>query len=343
MPESPNYRIIVIGASAGGFEAIQNMVAALPPDLPASIFIVWHMSPDIKGVLPHVLNKYETLPAANAYDGEEIRQGRIYVAPPDYHLLLEDGKIRVTRGPKENRFRPAVDPLFRSAAYAYGPRVIGIILSGALDDGTSGLWMVKHRGGTAIVQEPSDAPVSSMPESALRQVDVDYTVPVAAMPALLERLCFESKPKQVNIEFNMEEQKQIKEEIRIAKGENLEPAEVLQLGELTPFACPECHGVLMALRDGERKRYRCHTGHAYSSDALLSSVTEAIDDNLWNAIRGIEESMMLLNHMGDHYAEMNQTAVAAKYFQKAQEAEGRLKVLKDMVITHEQLSKGKIE
>jgi two-component system chemotaxis response regulator CheB len=184
--------IIVIGASAGGFEAIRQLVAALPATLDATIFIVWHMAPDVTGVLPQVLNRQNTLPASNAVDNEPIKSNHIYVAPPDKHLLVDKGVVRVTRGPKENRFRPAVDPLFRSAAELYGRRVIGIILSGALDDGTAGLWTIKSRGGLAIVQEPAEAAVSSMPESALAAVDVDYRVPMAEMAPLLVRLAAET-------------------------------------------------------------------------------------------------------------------------------------------------------
>lgn len=336
----PSPRIIVIGASAGGFEALQTLVAGLPKGLPASIFVVWHMAPEVRGILPYVLNKYDTLPAANACDGEEIEVGRIYVAPPDRHMLLERGRIRITRGPKENRFRPAVDPLFRSAAYVYGEQVIGIVLSGALDDGTSGLWIVKRRGGIAIVQHPRDAAVSAMPENAMRAVKVDYSLAVADMPALLERLCTEPLTISDTIKsgINMEENSQTEREIRIAKGEQTEDEQAKAFGELTPFSCPECHGVLSALHDGGRTRYRCHTGHAYSADSLLTAITESIDDGLWSAIRGIEESMMLLNHMGDHYAEANQTNTAAKFFQKAKEASERLAGMKTIVTANEQLS-----
>ncbi len=181
-------KIIVIGASAGGFEAFKTIVKDLPANLNASIFIVWHMSPDVRGILPQVLNRVNSIYAAHAYDKEEIKPNRIYVAPPDYHLLVEEGRVRVTHGPKENRFRPAVDPLFRSAAYAYGNRVIGVILTGALDDGTAGLWTVKNYGGIAIVQDPLDAEVPSMPANAIREVEVDYSVPVNELAALLVRL-----------------------------------------------------------------------------------------------------------------------------------------------------------
>ena len=332
--------IIVIGASAGGFEALKKLVAGLPKDLEAALFIVWHMSPDIRGVLPQVLNRAETVYADHAYDGELIKTNRIYVAPPDRHLLIEDGRLRVTRGPKENRFRPAVDPLFRSAAYDYGRRVIGVVLSGALDDGTAGLWEIKNRGGLAIVQDPLDAEVPSMPENALREVAVDYTVTISEMADLLARLSREqvAETSEVVMEETAENER-TEIEIRIAAHDNAFEMGVMKLGKLTPFTCPDCHGVLLSLKDGTRRRFRCHTGHAFSADALLSAVTENIEDSLWNAIRGVEESVMLLNHLGDHFAELNQTKIAALYFQKAREAEARTHLVREAVIRHEQLSK----
>jgi two-component system chemotaxis response regulator CheB len=333
--------IIVIGASAGGFEALKKLVRNLPKDLQASIFIVWHMSPDVRGILPQILNREETVPAAHAVDGEAIEANRIYVAPPDHHLLVEEGRVRVTKGPKENRFRPAVDPLFRSAAYSYGARAIGVILSGALDDGTSGLWTIKHHGGTAVVQDPSDAEVPSMPENALREVDVDYSVPIAEMADLLVRLTKEeTEISEVVMGENGNEQ--TKTEINIAAEDNAFERGIMRFGELTPFTCPDCHGVLFKLRDGKRPRFRCHTGHAFSSDSLLTTVTESIEDSLWNAIRGIEESIMLLNHMGEHFSESNQTSLAMLYFQKAREASRRADIIRQAIFNHERLSIDKL-
>ena len=332
--------IIVICASSGGFEALKRLTAALPSDLDASIFIVWHMSPEMTGVLPQVLNHQKTLLATNAIDNEPIINNRIYVAPPDRHLLLEQGKIRVTRGPKENRFRPAVDPLFRSAAYIYGSRVIGIILSGALDDGTSGLWTIKSRGGVAIVQEPAEAEVPSMPEHALAAVEVDYRLTIAQMVPLLVRLTAESV-EEAN-EISMEEQKKTALEVRIAAQETDLVQGLYDVNQLTPYACPECHGVLAALKDGDLVRYRCHTGHAYSADSLLTTITEKIEDALWSAIRGVEESIMLLNNLGDHYADINQPKLAAMYFKKANEAESRAEIVRQTVFNHEQLTTNSI-
>ena len=244
--------IIVIGASAGGFEALKTLVANLPKDFAASIFIVWHMSPDVRGVLPQVLNRAGTVHAAHAYDSEPILPNRIYVAPPDRHLLVETGQVRVTRGPKENRFRPAVDPLFRSAAHAYNNQVIGVVLSGALDDGTAGLWTIKHRGGLAVVQDPNDAEVSSMPENAMREVAVDYSVPIAEMARLLVRLTTEQIEE--TSEVFMEDDKKTAMEVRIAAADNAFEIGVMRLGEPSPFTCPDCHGVLLALKDGKMKR-----------------------------------------------------------------------------------------
>lgn len=328
--------IIVIGASAGGFDALKKLVAGFPADLRASIFIVWHSSPDVRGVLPQVLNREGAIHAAQGYDGELIKPNRIYVAQPDRHLLVENGRVRVTRGPKENRFRPAVDPLFRSAAYDYGARVIGVVLSGALDDGTAGLWTIKHFGGLAIVQDPLDAEVPSMPQNAMREVAIDHSVPISRMADLLVRLSREQIAEPS--EANMKKDEKTEIEIRIAAEDNAFESGIMKFGKLTPYTCPDCHGVLSSLTDDKRVRFRCHTGHAFSADALLATVTEKIEDSLYSAMRGVEESVMLLNHMGDHLAELNQTKLAALYFQKAKESEWRAEFVKKAILSHEQLS-----
>src|ERR1043166_4920194 len=259
--------IIVIGASSGGIEALRVLVGALPADLPASLFVVMHTAPESPALLADILHHFGRLPATSATDGERIRPGTIYVAPPDRHLLVEPNRVRVTRGPKENRFRPAIDPLFRSAAQTYGPRVIGVILTGYLDDGTAGLWTVKQLGGTTIVQDPSDALIPFMPQNALAHVKVDYCLPLAEIAPLLVRLTSETEeegvysvPKEVEIEVN------------IAKEQKALEAGVLQLGEPSNYACPECHGVLLELKEGSLWRFRCHTGHASSIQSLLADI-----------------------------------------------------------------------
>jgi two-component system, chemotaxis family, protein-glutamate methylesterase/glutaminase len=331
----PFERIIVIGASAGGFEALKILMAGLPRDFVPPIFIVWHMSPDVPGILPQVLNKANTISAAYPHNNEAIHPNRVYIAPPDHHLMVDEGKVLVTHGPKENRFRPAVDPLFRSAAYSYGSRVIGVILSGALDDGTAGLWTIKHYGGTAIVQDPRDAEVPSMPENAMREVSIDHCVEISQLPDLLVRLSTE--PITNNVVVMKDEQ--TKKEIQIAAEDSGMKKGIMNFGELTPYTCPECHGVLSKLHNDNIVRYRCHTGHAYSADALITSITEKIEDNLYSAIRGMDESIILLNHLGDHSAEANQPRLAALYFQKAKEADERSQLVRKAALVHEQLNK----
>ena len=332
-------RIIVIGASAGGFEAFKKIVQELPGDFLPPIFIVWHMSPDVPGILPHVLNRENKIYAAHAVDKEEIKSNRIYVAPPDHHMLIRDGRIQITHGPKENRFRPAIDPLFRSAAYSYSNRVIGLILTGSLDDGTAGLWTVKRYGGIAIVQDPLDAEVPSMPESAMQKVNIDHSVSLSHIPRLLLHISKERLPDKTDV---MKDD-QTKKEIEVAVGASALEKNVFNFGELTPFTCPECHGVLSRLRNDSIVRYRCHTGHAYSVDTLMSALTEKIEDGLYNAIRGIDESIILLNHIGDHHAEANQLKLAALYFKKAKEAQERNDIVRSATLSHKRLSKELLE
>ena len=339
------HNIIVIGASAGGYEPLKTIAAGLPKGLDASVFVVWHMSPDVRGILPQVMNKNGAFYAAHAVDMEPIEPGRIYVAPPDRHLLVEEDHVRVTRGPKENRFRPAVDPLFRSAAYFYTSNVIGVILSGALDDGTSGLWTVKHRGGIAIVQSPLEAEVRSMPDNALREVEADYIVQAAEMPELFARLIREKKARSRPVSGSNGKGKEddlLKREINVAMEDRALEENIFAFGELTPFTCPDCHGVLARLKDGKLNRFRCHTGHAFSPDTLLNSVTEIVEQSLWDAVRGIDETIMMLNEMGDHFADHNQPTVAAKYFQKAREASERADIVRSAIFSHEELSEESI-
>lgn len=314
---------------------MRSIVRELPKDLAATVFVVWHMSPDAYGLLPYVLGKENTLPAANAVDREAIKKSQIYVAPPDRHLMVERGCVRVTHGPKENRFRPAINPLFRSAAHAYGNRVIGIVLTGGLDDGTAGLWTIKQKGGVAIVQDPSDAEVPSMPENALREVEVDYCVPHSEIPELLVKLVGE--PIAVKTDGNMEDDKKLEVEVSIAAEDNAFERGVMQLGDSTPFTCPDCHGVLLKLKDGNIERFRCHTGHAFSADSLLAAVTETVEESMWSAVRGIEESIMLLRHLEKHLAE-NNPQLSALCGEKARESKDRIHIIRKALMQHEQFA-----
>jgi two-component system chemotaxis response regulator CheB len=328
--------IVVIGASAGGMEALQELAARLPRDLDASLFVVWHMPPGLRSVLPQVLSKVGSVPAEHAQDRQKIERRRIYVAPADHHMLLEEGYIRIARGPRENRFRPAVDPLFRSAAYVYGPRVIGVVLTGALDDGTAGLWTIKMRGGTAIVQDPDEAMHPSMPLNALQNVEVDYKATLSDIARLLGKLTREEAPRAPDLP--MEEKRKLEAEIRIAEQEEAMMQDILGKGELSPFTCPECHGVLARMQEGRIMRFRCHTGHAFSADTLLSSLTEQVEARLWDAVRAVDETVMLLNHMGEHLARAGHAEAAERYRGKAKEALDRTKPIREAAQSAEQFS-----
>jgi two-component system chemotaxis response regulator CheB len=320
--------IIVIGASAGGIEALRTIVGGLPKDFPASIFVVLHTAPQSPGVMADILDRSGVLPATNAVDKERIQPGHIYVAPPDHHLVIEPNRIRLTRGPKENRFRPAVDPLFRSAAQVYGPRVIGVILTGNLDDGSAGLRAVKQLGGTAVVQNPEDAFAPSMPRSALRQVKADYRLPSSEIASLLMRLT--SIPIEEEGAYEVPEAMNI--EVRIAKEDTALDVGVLKLGEPSNYACPECHGVLLKLKDGGRARFRCHTGHAYSVDSLMAEISENVEDSLWNAIRSIEESLLLMSHLAQHPNEADDGENGETFARKAQEAQQRAELVRQALL-----------
>jgi len=314
--------IIVVGASAGGIEALRVLVAALPADLAGSLFIVVHTSPDAPGMLADIFNRSGKLRATYATDGERIEKGRIFVAPPNRHLLIEPNRVRVTRGPKENRFRPAVDPLFRSAAQTYGPRVVGVILTGYMDDGTAGLWTVKRLGGTTVVQDPTDALVPFMPRNAATHVKVDYCLPLEKIAPLLVRLTTEAAegdyqvPKEVEIEVN------------IAKEQKALDAGVLQLGEPSNYACPECHGVLLQLKEGTLFRFRCHTGHAYSVESLMADIGEKMDEAVWNSIRAFEEGELFMRHMAEHLDHGDKGPSAESFLKRADEAKRRANLMR---------------
>jgi two-component system chemotaxis response regulator CheB len=330
-----NRNIVVIGASAGGFDVIRKIVAVLPADLNASILIVWHLSPDVRGILPQILNQAGTLQASNGIDFEPLQPGHIYVAPPDHHLLIEGDHTRISRGPKENRFRPAIDPLFRSAAFHHGKRVIGVILSGGLDDGSAGLWTIKKHGGVAIVQDPAEAEVRSMPQNAIEVAAPDHVVSAAEIGPLLVQLVNEQVRET---DEPITQTDRTKQEIDIAMDREEQKLSVYTEGTLTPFTCPDCHGVLSSIVEAGRTRFRCHTGHAFSADTLLAGITEHTEQSLWIAIRSTQEGVMLLNSMGDHFADANQPKIAASFFKKALEAEKRLAILKSAVLDNELLS-----
>jgi len=346
--------IVVIGSSAGGVNALQELVSHLPADFSGSIFVVQHLAAYTTSVLPAILSRCGPLEAVHPHDGDPILPGRIYIAPPDHHLLIEKkeetgqqqaGYILVRKGPKENRFRPSIDALFRSAAYSFGSRVIGVVLTGLLNDGTSGMWTVNRLGGVSIVQQPDDAMYSSMPESVLEYVDVNYVVPLAEVPQLLIQLTSESifdvpDPNE-NLADRMlvaDELNRIKTEVDVAAQVSPFDRGILSMGALTPLTCPECNGALVSFQEGHLIRYRCHTGHSYTASTLMADVTKAIEDTMWQSVRGLEESILLLNQAADRLTEAGQVEAAEKFRAQSAEALNRAHRIRELIFANVQVA-----
>ena len=327
--------IIVVGTSAGGVEALQVLVRELPSNIPAAIFVVVHIPAEPRSLLPKILSRAGSLPASHPVDGVEIERGHIYIAPPDQHLLLEKGIVRVVRGPKENRHRPAIDPLFRSAALAYGPRVVGVVLTGGLDDGTAGLLAIKRQGGIAVVQDPLDALYPSMPQSAMEHVQVDYCLPLTAISLLLTQLAFETvedgKVRQVPLT--------LEKEVRNAAMETNALNNNEQVGKPSAFSCPECGGVLWELEDGSLLRFRCRVGHAFSSESVLAEQTEALEKSLWAALKTLDEKVSLSRRMAERARENGREWLARRFEDQLQEAEQHAVLLRK-ILTSSSLQAG---
>ncbi|MFY0664652.1 MAG: chemotaxis protein CheB [Natronospirillum sp.] len=299
--------LIVIGASAGGMAALKELVAQFPPDFPAPVFIVNHMGAHTTGeALVKVLNESSSLICAHAHNEEVFKSGHIYLAPSDQHMLIVKQEILITKGARENRSRPAIDPLFRSAAVAYGNRVIGIILTGYLDDGTSGMMAIKRCGGVCIAQDPENAAYPDMPQSVIANVGADYCLPVAGMGALLSDLVTRELPENEPVPED------IVIEAKIAQRVLSDLPSVKALGEQVPFNCPDCGGVLWQVADGKLLRYRCHTGHAFTSSALLAQQSVKIEETLWVALRMFEERQNLLVTMSKTENKGNTSSVSQR-------------------------------
>lgn len=290
--------IIVIGASAGGIETCERLLDRLPADLPAAIMIVQHLHPEHPSRLDHILGRFTTLPVQFATDGEAILPGHVYIAPPDNHVLVGPGHLRVVRGPRENLHRPAVDPLFRSAAWTYGPRVVGVVLSGTMDDGASGLWAIRSCGGVTVVQDPADAKHAEMPTSALMTLNVDHCLPVPEIAELLDRLAHapvastkkRSPPEDLGLE------------VAVATGEKDTNVDYMRkLGQPAGFSCPTCHGSLWELNEGELTTFRCHIGHAFGPDSLQAAQTEDVEVALESALRALEEQGGAARRLGKRF------------------------------------------
>jgi two-component system, chemotaxis family, protein-glutamate methylesterase/glutaminase len=307
-------RVIVVGTSAGGVEALKALFSGLPADLDAIVLVVLHIAPTSPGYLPVAFGKAGPLPCVHPKQGQRLEKGHIYLAPPDHHMLVEArGTIRLSRGPKENRSRPAVDPLFRSAALAFGAKVIGVILTGNLDDGTAGLLAVKQSGGTTVVQSPVDAEAPSMPLNAARHVKIDHQVSLSEMAPLLARLTKDRHKAEQRV---MPEN--LKIESQIAADDRAMLRSIERIGDPSIFTCPDCHGTLLRIRDESVLRFRCHTGHAFTAKSMLAALGETTEDTIWSAVRVLQEGALLLEHFAQHARDAGQKDEAKALEQEAQ-------------------------
>ncbi|WP_192820224.1 chemotaxis protein CheB [Rufibacter sp. LB8] len=293
----PHHDIIVIGTSAGGMAVLCELLDQLPADLPAALFIVQHLARNSNShILVERLNKTAKLKCQVAQHEQTIEYGNVYFVPQDYHLLLQKGRMLVTKGPRENMFRPAVDPLFRSAAAAYGARVIGIVLTGMLQDGTVGMEMIKRSGGITIVQHPREAEYPDMPQSVLDMMEVDYAIPVNEMGKLLQELVFVPASATAEIPEDVTYEASIAERLMLDTGE-IEDTEMM--GPRAPYSCPSCGGAMWELNQGHTHHFRCHVGHSFTQDAFLDANVQSIEETLWIALRMLEERRTMLATMAE--------------------------------------------
>ena len=326
--------LIVMGASVGGMEALSTIFAALPADFPAAILVVTHVGAR-KSLLPELLAKTSALPVRYAQDREPIRPGRILLAPPDLHMLVAitagQAMVELTRGPRENHTRPAIDPLFRSAAAAFGPHVVGVILSGYLDDGTAGLQAIKACGGTVLEQDPEEAVAPSMPQSAMRNVVVDSRLPVADMAPVLLALA-RGAPAPAQPGAPPQPPGWIAVENRFARGVgNMEHLQ--KIATPSTFTCPECQGTLWELTDQQPQRFRCHTGHSFTAPILGELQHEKAEDAIWAAVRARQEKEQLFASLAAKATAWLHPATASEYTQKARQAREQADLLKRVLLS----------
>lgn len=319
-----NRDVLAIGASAGGVEALVRLAEHLPGDFPAAILITVHVPSTSRSVLDELLSRAGPLPASIASGGERLRNGRIFIAPSDRHLLMEDDHLLLGHGPRENWARPAIDPMMRSVAVCCGPRAVGAVLTGTLTDGASGLWAIDQCGGMTVVQDPSDAAFPDMPSNALSRLHPDHIVALAEMPHLLGSLVSQPEGEHVptpeSIQF----------EVEIAKGAYSSIADMDRIGRRSAFACPDCHGIMWEINEGELVHFRCHVGHTYTDELLSLAVDENLRRALASALRALEERRTLLKGL-QKQAERTNSRIAGSWAQDVKEVEQELAVLRNSV------------
>jgi two-component system chemotaxis response regulator CheB len=321
----PTKDIVVIGGSAGSHTVLRQIMADLEADIPASIFVATHVPTHSAGYLADALGKAGAVPVVEPADGQPIERGKVYVAVPDHHLLIVDGTVRLGNGPRENMTRPAVDPLFRSAALSYGPRTVGIVLSGMLNDGASGLTAIKACGGTAVVQHPLDAQADQMPLAALEVVQADEVAPANQLGRMINRIVRMEAGEATDPPAGLPL------EVQIAAGTRLGAEALRKIADPSAISCPDCQGVLSEVRNEQPLRYRCQIGHAMTAE-VLASRADHVDEAMRVALRMMEERVTLVTRMAEDARQTGRSAVAELYEARAEEYSRYATILREAAL-----------
>jgi len=331
----PNRDILAIGTSAGGVEALRFLASKFPADFPAAVFVVLHVSPHYRSQLDAVLTAAGPLPAQFATDGAEIAPGEIYIAPPDSHLLIDGNTLRLGQGARENNSRPAIDPLFRSAAMCCGYRAVGAVLTGTLGDGASGLHTLHEYGGLTVVQDPEDADFAGMPEAALTEFKPDHVSTLAGMPELFLRLLRQPAGEAVP------PSPQLIYEVQMARGQNggiNSMAKLDRMGTRSLLTCPDCHGVMWEIKEGDLLRYRCHVGHAYTAEMMSLALDENLHRALDSGLRALDERVALAKKLQQQASEAGRTLLAESWGRKLAEYEEEASILRESIKRFDRLA-----
>jgi two-component system chemotaxis response regulator CheB len=318
--------LVVVGASAGGVKSLTTLIEGLPDDFPAAVLVVLHVPPTGHSALPTILGRASKLEVKHAEEGDKVEPGVVLVAPPDHHLIAYNDLVTLSRGPRENGHRPAIDVLFRSVAPEHGRRSIGVILSGALDDGTAGLFALRSRGALGVVQDPDEALHASMPRSAIQGASPEFVVPIGLMPELLVRLTgedVESDPLPPSPLMEME--------TAMADMDDEAMTSLDNAGTPAPFACPDCGGTLFRLQDGSPIRFRCRVGHAWSGESLLAQQSSALEGALWMALRSLEEKAELSQDLGQKAADQGHRRSAGHFLSQSEDSLHAASLIREML------------
>lgn len=327
-----NRDVLTVGTSAGGVEALLFLAKRLPRELPAAVLVTIHLPPQMRSALDELLTRAGALPASFANEGDRVKKGHIYIAPPDRHLLLEGDRLALGVGPRENNARPAIDPMLRSTATCCGFRAIGVVLTGSLGDGASGLWALHQCGGLTVAQDPKDAAYAEMPLTALNRAAPDHVVRLADMPALLNSLAHQPAGEPTPVPRNT------RYEVEIARSGRSSMNEMDGLGRRSVLSCPDCGGVMWEIDEGDVVRYRCHVGHTYAAELMSVAMDDNLRRALATALRALEEREALARKLHRQAISSGHRLLAENWADKAREFERETQVIRESIRRVDQLA-----